>query len=492
MRKAPEAAPAKKEKQPKNKSASAQPKKRVRKSKPKVLPPVKWTRIAQALSQAEVEERMNIREFVLRFNDLSESGLLKNHLEELEQINGKYNGQEGHDPTSWVSDACAKSIIMMLLGILSTDESSPWKEVSLVFIQTRCCVDVEKADKVYSTLVEWRESVVETTEMSSSGDDVSNDTFTIAEPLPPSEHFFASARRSTRTMTSTLPNSVAIHSSVQLIPVILSLIDLTLRMPSIREALDEGPKTTKEIYRQAREALKLEGERWDAVKKQQEQYKDKALLQEAKRLHKDIVTALERSSDIAQSESLQRFAPLGSDSEGRVYYALTPGHSEREAAYEFTDLLAGDLPNNARLKKKGRALKPEEREDLYDWSWMILVWGKKPPSAFTPARDEEDEEDVEMDDDTDAWWCFHDPEDIKKLVEWLTIDSDLEEKDESKASSSNGKAASVSPEQAAVKQLISSLKDFGVLLEWRSREDKYRLPTSTSKAGSGSAKRRAK
>ena len=79
-------------------------------------------------------------------------------------------------------------------------------------------------------------------------------------------------------MTSTLPNSVAIHSSVQLIPVILSLIDLTLRMPSIREALEEGPKTTKEIYRQAREALKLEGERWDAVKKQQEQSKDKALV----------------------------------------------------------------------------------------------------------------------------------------------------------------------------------------------------------------------
>ena len=146
MRKAPEAAPVKKEKQPKNNSASAQPKKRVRKSKPKILPPVKWTRIAQALSQSEVEERMNIREFVLRFNDLSESGLLKNHLEELEQINGKYNGQEGHDPTSWVSDACAKSIIMMLLGILSTDESSPWKEVSLVFIQTRCCIDVEKAE----------------------------------------------------------------------------------------------------------------------------------------------------------------------------------------------------------------------------------------------------------------------------------------------------------------------------------------------------------
>jgi DNA-binding transcriptional MerR regulator len=132
--------------------------------------------------------------------------------------------------------------------------------------------------KVYSTLLEWQESVVEATEVSSSGDDVSNDSFSIAEPLPPSEHFFASARRSTRTMTSTLPNSVAIHSSAQLIPVVLSLIDLTLQLSSIREALEEGPKTTREIYRQAREALKLEGERWDTVKKQQEQSKDKALV----------------------------------------------------------------------------------------------------------------------------------------------------------------------------------------------------------------------
>lgn len=132
--------------------------------------------------------------------------------------------------------------------------------------------------KVYSTLLEWQESVIETTETSSSGDDVSNDSFSIAEPLPPSEHFLAQARRSTRTMTSNLPNSVAIHSSAQIIPVILSLIDLTLQVSSIREALDEGPKTAKEISRQAREALKLEGERWDMVKKQQEQNKDKALV----------------------------------------------------------------------------------------------------------------------------------------------------------------------------------------------------------------------
>jgi len=111
------------EKQAKKESASADPKKRARKPKPKVLPRVKWTRIAPGLSRSEVEERMNIREFCLRFNDLSNSGLLKPQLEELEQINGKYNGQDGHDPGSWVSDATLKAVVTMLLGIVAESDS---------------------------------------------------------------------------------------------------------------------------------------------------------------------------------------------------------------------------------------------------------------------------------------------------------------------------------------------------------------------------------
>jgi hypothetical protein len=129
-----EKVPAPKEKKNKSKpaktqSAPPQPKKRVKKPKPKVLPAVKWTRLAPALSQDDVEERMHIREFALRFNHLSEAGLLKPQLEELEQINGKYAGHEGQDPSAWVSDVCAKAVVLMLLGILAKDPASVCVEV---------------------------------------------------------------------------------------------------------------------------------------------------------------------------------------------------------------------------------------------------------------------------------------------------------------------------------------------------------------------------
>lgn len=71
-------------------------------------------------------------------------------------------------------------------------------------------------------------------------------------------------------------NSVAIYNSAQLIPPILSLIELTLELPSMREAIDEGSKEAREVTRKSREAKQVEAERWDAAKKVQERSKDKA------------------------------------------------------------------------------------------------------------------------------------------------------------------------------------------------------------------------
>ena len=214
-------------------------------------------------------------------------------------------------------------------------------------------------------------------------------------------------------------------------------------------------------------------------------------------MHKLIVAALEASISIAHSESIQRFAPLGTDPEGRAFYALTPGHSEREAAYEFTEVLSGELGVTQKLKKKGRTLKLSEREDQLDWSWMILVWGKKPPSAFTPLEEDEDGDTKmeEEEEEEEGWWCFSEPEDIKKLAEWLALANDLEdEKKDSKSASTNGAAATVlDSEQLAVKAVVGSLKDFGTLLEWRLREEKYQLPGPLpSKMANGSTAGSAK
>lgn len=124
--------------------------------------------------------------------------------------------------------------------------------------------------KVWTTLMEWQESIA-----SLAHED--EEPFSLEEPRPPSEHFFAQARRSTRTMaTAASSNTVAIYSSAQLIPPILSLIDLTLELPVLREAIDEGAKEAREVLRKSREAVKLENERWDGVKKSLERSKDKA------------------------------------------------------------------------------------------------------------------------------------------------------------------------------------------------------------------------
>ncbi|KAF5317248.1 hypothetical protein D9611_003867 [Ephemerocybe angulata] len=454
--------PAKKETE--TQSAPPQPKKRAQpkpKPKPKILPAVKWTHIAPELTHTEVEERMHIREFVTRFNALSEAALHKPQLEELEQINGKFNGQEALDPASWVSDGCAKAIVLMLLGMLSGDENHAISEASQIAIGSLRNAGFSLT-KVWNTLVEWQESIVDATS--------DEDAVPLEEPLPPSDFFFSQARRSTRTMASAATNTgIAIYGSVQLIPPILSLIDLTLELPGVRESLDEGGKEAREIHRKSREAIKVEAERWDAVKKQQEQTKDKAAFQEAKRLHKDILTALEKSSEVGQYEGMTRFAPLATDPEGRVYYALAPGYAEHEAAVEYIELfLSGVALEKQKLKKKGRVLKPSEREDMHDWSWMILVWGKKPPSAYCPVSDDGDESDEELDEEVERWWSFSDPSDIKDLAEWLVLAYDLDAEDS---------------EHASLKGLATSIKDFGSLLEWRLREDKYQLPTAASAGG---------
>lgn len=165
-----------------------------------------------------------------------------------------------------------------------------------------------------------------------------------------------------------------------------------------------------------------------------------------------------------------RFAPLATDPDGHAFYALAPGHGEREAAIEYTDLLSSSAAmGRQKLKHKARSLKPSEREDMHDWSWAILVWGKKPPSAYCPVGDDDSDEDMD-DDNVEGWWCFHDPSDIKELADWLVLAYDLDAEDDA---------------NPAMKQLVTSLRDFADLLEWRSREDKYQLPAAASKGKVG-------
>lgn len=105
-------------------ATDAPPKVRAPRKKPqpkvKPLPAVSWTRFRINLPVSEVEARIYIREFVIRFFS-SETSISRAHLEELEQIAGK-GRDEDEETVGWVSDACVKSIILRLLDILADQE----------------------------------------------------------------------------------------------------------------------------------------------------------------------------------------------------------------------------------------------------------------------------------------------------------------------------------------------------------------------------------
>jgi len=95
------------------------------KAKPKDLPTVKWTLVPIHLTQVEAEDRIFIREFILRFGDLLDPVIAKTNIEELELIGGR-PGKSDDDSgvTGWVSDACIKALAAGLLGLLAKDHES--------------------------------------------------------------------------------------------------------------------------------------------------------------------------------------------------------------------------------------------------------------------------------------------------------------------------------------------------------------------------------
>jgi hypothetical protein len=102
--------------------------------KPKPLPTIIWTSLRANLSLREAEARFQIREFVLRFAPVMDTSIAKTHLEELDYIDGRGRGRdEDEEMTSWVSEACTKSIIVALLVLLANDESGTIEKVHHMF-----------------------------------------------------------------------------------------------------------------------------------------------------------------------------------------------------------------------------------------------------------------------------------------------------------------------------------------------------------------------
>ena len=86
-----------------------------------MIAPPNWNQLRISLDPSAVEDRIYVREFMLRFGRVMNPIISKNHMEELELIAGGSRGRDKFEEMPlWVSESCVKSMILGLLGLLIT------------------------------------------------------------------------------------------------------------------------------------------------------------------------------------------------------------------------------------------------------------------------------------------------------------------------------------------------------------------------------------
>lgn len=178
-----------------------------------------------------------------------------------------------------------------------------------------------------------------------------------------------------------------------------------------------------------------------------------------------------------------RFSILGMDNEGRTYYALSPGILEREAAFEYLEVACSDKAR--KLKKKARTLSAEDRSEMKEWSWFVGVWGKKPLSEGQSKNSQSatkrhmnndaDTSNEKDDEDVEKWWGFWEPEEIVNVADWISIKSNLEKQETQTGEPEATFQTKKDPAKLALKHLVTQLKDYAALLEWRARDNKFSI-----------------
>ena len=70
-------------------------------------------------------------------------------------------------------------------------------------------------------------------------------------------------RNSRRSLRQSETTVIQVTHSTQMIPVLISLIHSTLETTTIREEIDQGTKDARDFGRDARDATRIESERWE-------------------------------------------------------------------------------------------------------------------------------------------------------------------------------------------------------------------------------------
>ncbi|OSD07103.1 hypothetical protein PYCCODRAFT_1456638, partial [Trametes coccinea BRFM310] len=417
--------------QEKTKRRAGRPKREIV-SKP--VPKPVWTPLPTPLSYEGARERIHIREFLLRFSHLTE--IARGHLEELEEVGSSTFGDSRVEEeesrstkasvTTWISESALKGILVGLLTLLSKDPELEDHVQAL----TKAIHSIKSAgvnlNKMSTTLVTLRE----------------NSSIALPEPLP-----FASTVRHSRRSGNHAQESTqrTVFSTAQLVPAVSALVDQVLQTKAVREDFERAVSQEKDLVRAARELTAEENKGWKTALATKPSTPDSR--RAARIAHKEALAAIEHAHKVAMCECVPRFAPLGRDADGRVYFALTPGMIEREAA---VDLLEGGKGEVRWGKRRGVA-DDAQRKRMRLWSWHLAVWGRKPEGAQVAklAQDDggatEDEEDGDR--DAECWWGFWQPEEVAKLSQWLAAQHniDIETKRARSASDEGGVVDPCSP-----------------------------------------------
>ena len=394
--------------------------------KPKPLPKVLWTPVPvpPSFTLDRALPRIAIREFVLRFGKLLD--LSRTHLEELEEIGGRRSREVDDDDDGseqdidvemgWVGETCLRAIFLGLLSLLLNNQPELDGRQEKKAIQD--AMQEIKASRANLSRM-WGALACLRAEFAK----VDNGPI-FPDPLPPPLH---TKIRNTR---SGALNSAGVNvtTTAQLVPVVLPLIELVLDAQAVRDEFEEGVKEAKERVKEERERAKAIREQWEETKKKKNPvrflfcgfnrhivmractWQNKAARTEYKR----SLSSLEHAQRVTLHAYAPRFAPLGTDHEGRIYFALTPSVAEREAALA---LLAGDTTKGG--KAQGRAIvSADERSAMRRWGWFVAVWGKKPVGGLVP---EDDNDDNDGDDDVERWWGFWQPDEVRRLADWIAM-----------------------------------------------------------------------
>ncbi|KAF8318287.1 uncharacterized protein EI90DRAFT_3083733 [Cantharellus anzutake] len=356
--------------------ASNEAKKR-RSTRPKtVLSPScpRWMPMNKSLSREAVEDRIQIREFCYRFSRVL--GLTKKHVESLDYFDT-------------FSDQTCKAIVISLVTLISRDESD--REANSIF------------RNVLKTIKSPRANLEDVWRAVESLKDILYSHLETPAPV--------SAQLIERTRLTRRSGETLIDSS-QLIPVILSLIEETVKTRFIRQEFDDGMEKVAEVNKKKATELKNIAERWSVTRQELRKAIEQAPKPERGNLSEKLTVARGKhktellQSRVSHATGLQacrlRYQPLGVDSSGRIYHALSH-------------------PNNpATGPRRSRAsLSHRTRESMKNWAYFVFVWGKRPEDAHRSAEDDEDEDENE----SERWWIFSDAASIRQLADWLSCTS---------------------------------------------------------------------